>query len=177
MCILAMMSQDHSSLDSTLIVNEIQDLVREVTTIPISGLGVVIKNRFNYTSIYRKVWDAKQKVIAMAFGDWDKSYELLPKWLHAIGKFNPRCWIKFINTPTGHPNYAQFDRVFWAFAPSIEGFKYYRPAISIDATFLYGMYMKKLLIATAVDGNNQIFSLVFAIVDVEYADTWGWVMV
>ena len=30
------------------------------------------------------------------------------------------------------------------------------------------------MIATAIDGNNQIFSLAFAIIDEESTDTWGW---
>ena len=111
-CISAMMSQDHSSLDSILIENEIRDVVREVPSIPILGLGAVIKNRFNYTLIYVKLCDAKQKAIAMVFGDWDKSYKLLPKWLHAVEEFNLGSWTKIINTPIGHPNYAQFDHVF-----------------------------------------------------------------
>ena len=173
-CLSAMMSQDHSGLDSTLIANEIRDLVKEIPTIAIAGLGAVIKNKYNYTPSYRKLWDAKQKAIAMLFGDWDMSYQLLPKWLHAVQTFNPGTWVKFIGTPTGIPNCAQFDRVFWAFAPSIEGFKHCRPVISIDATFMYGKYKEKLLIATAIDGNNQIFPLAFGIVDEESADTWGW---
>ena len=107
------MSQDHSELDSTLIANEIHDLVKEVSTISIAGLSSFIKNKFNYTPTYRKVWKgAKQKAIAMVFGDWDKLYELLPKWFHAVEEFNHGSWVKFISNPTGHLTCAQFDRVF-----------------------------------------------------------------
>ncbi|XP_021602286.1 uncharacterized protein LOC110607473 [Manihot esculenta] len=69
-----------------------------------------------------------------------------------------------------------FDRMFWAFKQSIEGFKHCRPVISIDGTFLYGKYTGCILCATALDGNNQLFPLAFAIVDKEDGDNWSWFM-
>ena len=78
--------------------------------------------------------------------------------------------MKFISNPTGHPICAAFDHTFWSFAPFIEGFKYCRPVISIDATFLYEKHHEKLTIATTVDGNSQIFLLAFAIIDEESTD-------
>ena len=60
-----------------------------------------------------------------------------------------------------------FKYVFWDFAPSIVRFAYCRPVINIDGTHLYGKYKGKLLIAMAIDANNEIFPLAFAIVDDE----------
>ena len=54
-CISTMMSQDHSGLDFTLIVNEIWDLVKEIPTIAVAGLSAVIKNKYNYTPSYKKI--------------------------------------------------------------------------------------------------------------------------
>ncbi|XP_052623600.1 uncharacterized protein LOC111881138 [Lactuca sativa] len=45
---------------------------------------------------------------------------------------------------------------FWAFAPSIKGFHYCRPVISIDGTHLYGKYKGKMLIAMGVDDREGI---------------------
>ena len=61
---------------------------------------------------YRKLWEAKQKAMALVYGDWDKSYDLLPKWLSAVQEFNPDFWMKFISNPTGHPTCAAFDYAF-----------------------------------------------------------------
>ncbi|XP_073099106.1 uncharacterized protein [Elaeis guineensis] len=124
------------------------------------------------SAILSKLWETKQKAMALVYGDWDKSYDLLPKWFSAVQEFNPGSWVKFISNPTGRPTCAAFDYAFWSFAPSIEGFKHCRLIISIDATFLYRKYHEKLMIAT-VDENNQIFLLAFAIVDEEFTDTWG----
>ena len=64
-----------------------------------------------------------------------------------------------------------FNSAFWAFGPCIRGFRHYRLVISIDATHLYGKYKGKLLIAMATDGNNEVYPLVFAIVESESTET------
>ena len=60
-----------------------------------------------------------------------------------------------------------FKRVFQSFGPSIEGFKYCRPLINVDRTYLYWRYDEKLLIAIVFYANNRLFPWVFAIVDEE----------
>ena len=67
---------------------------------------------------------------------------------------------------------AIFESVFWAFNPSVQEFMHCRPAISIDATHLYGKYEGKLMIVMATDANNVIYLLVFAVVKKESKDTW-----
>ena len=63
-----------------------------------------------------------------------------------------------------------FQRVFWSFKPSIKGFEYCRPVLSIDGTHLYGKYKGTLLISMGCDGNNPLFSLPFAITEGENID-------
>ena len=63
---------------------------------------------------------------------------------------------------------------FWSFTPCIDGFKYCKPVISIDGTYLYGKYQGKLLITMATDANNKVFPLTFAVVDIESGSSWGW---
>ncbi|KAL0304655.1 UNVERIFIED_CONTAM: hypothetical protein Sangu_3072700 [Sesamum angustifolium] len=57
--------------------------------------------------------------------------------------------------------------VFWAFKPCIDGFQFCRKIISVDGTHLYTKYKHKLLIAAAMDGNQQVLPLAFAIDDEE----------
>ena len=40
--------------------------------------------------------------------------------------------------------------------------------------FLYGKYIRKLLIATSIDANGHIFPLAFAIVEEESSNSWSW---
>ena len=67
-----------------------------------------------------------------------------------------------------------FKFCFMAFGASIEGWKYCRPIISVDGTFLKCKFGGILLTASSQDGNNQIFPLAFAIVDSENDVSWTW---
>ena len=87
------------------------------------------------------------------------------KWLKALTDSNPGSRVIWRTIPAIVPSCAIFERVFYAFGPSIEGFQHCRPVISIDGTFLYGKYRGKLLIASTWDGDNRLFPLAFAIVE------------
>ena len=67
-----------------------------------------------------------------------------------------------------------FKSVFWAFRSCIVGFKKCRPVISIDATHLYGKYKGKLMISMAIDANNKIYPIAFAVVKSVSTETWDW---
>ena len=41
------------------------------------------------TPIYRKMWIVKQKVVEVAFDNWEKLYNDLPKWLLVLWQFIP----------------------------------------------------------------------------------------
>ena len=87
-------------------------------------------------------------------------------------------WIKptatTLKCDPGVPGTCIFNSAFWAFGPCIRGFRHCRPVISIDATYLYGKYKGKLLIAMATDGDNKIYPLAFAVVESESTESWGW---
>nr|KYP37539.1 hypothetical protein KK1_041262 [Cajanus cajan] len=69
-------------------------------------------------------------------------------------------------------HYVQFHRVFWTFKPCIDGFKYCKPIVQVDGTFLYGKYKGTLHVVVAQDGNNKIFPIAFAIIEGETTEAW-----
>ena len=92
----------------------------------------------------------------------------------AIEQANPECVVIWKTCDINMPNTEIFQRVFWSFNPSIEGFEHCHPVMSIDGTHLYGKYKGTLLIAMGCDGNNQLFPLAFSITEGENTDSWGW---
>ena len=44
----------------------------------------------------------------------------------------------------------------------------------MDGTFMTGQYRGTLLIAIGVDGNNQVVSIAFALVESENSESWLW---
>ena len=93
--------------------------------------------------------------------DWKESYQKLQKLLLAYKDSDLGTQVPYQSINRDIPGTIIFKYVFWAFAPSIARFAHCRPIISIDGTHLYGKYKGKLLIAMAIDANNEIFPLAF----------------
>lgn len=67
-----------------------------------------------------------------------------------------------------------FMYIFVSFAACIERWLHSRQVISVDGTFLKNKYVRTLLIASWMDGNNHILPLPFGIVDSETDAYWEW---
>ena len=110
------------------------------------------------------------------FGTYEEAYDFVPRMLHQIAESNPGTYIDKLDRvhPTKGPNCFILDRVFWAFPQASTGFKYCRPVLSMDGTFLTGKYKGTILTAVAADANNQLLPVAFAIVESENTDSWLW---
>ncbi|KAA0068121.1 protein FAR-RED ELONGATED HYPOCOTYL 3-like [Cucumis melo var. makuwa] len=69
---------------------------------------------------------------------------------------------------------ARFLYFFVALSASISGWQHCRPIISIDGTSLKNKYGDILLSASTPNVNDQIFPLVFYVVDSENDFSWTW---
>ena len=123
--------------------------------------------------------DSKQKDLEMAFGSWEQSYSYLPIWFTAAQHFIPGTIVKYKTSSSmeegdDNPLRVILNRVFWAFNPCIEGFKYCKPLVQVDGTFLTGKYNDTLLTAIGQDGSRNNFPLAFAIVESETKEAWMW---
>ena len=72
----------------------------------------------------------------------------------AIKQANPECVVIWKTIDNSVPNNETFQRLFWSFKLSIEGFLSFRPVLSIGGTHLYMKYKGTLLIAMGCDINN-----------------------
>ncbi|KAL5164930.1 Spermidine hydroxycinnamoyl transferase [Glycine soja] len=151
-CLNMTMTQDHEKLDSNLIATCVVGMIREDPSIKISLIQERINSEFSYKVSYRKAWMAKQKAIAIEYGDWEESYAKL-----SVSR-----------------EHCQFHRVFWTFGQCKEAFKYCKPIIQVDGTHLYGKYRGTLLMATSQDGNGGVLPLAFAVVEGETLTAWSW---
>lgn len=69
---------------------------------------------------------------------------------------------------------SRFLYYFMSMNSFIKGWKYVRPVIVVDGTFLKSKFHGSLLTACGMDGNQQIFPLAFGIVDNENNASWQW---
>ncbi|XP_073223511.1 uncharacterized protein [Cicer arietinum] len=127
---------------------------------------------------YRKAWLGKNKAIEQIYGNWEKSYNLLPRWLLVMQTFAPRTIIKMETIPAYNEHglingMTIFHRLFWAYVPCISAFKFCKPIVQVDGTWLYGKYKGTLLVAVAQDGNDNIIPIAYALVEGETKEAWS----
>ncbi|KAH1249957.1 hypothetical protein GmHk_05G013223 [Glycine max] len=178
-CLNMTMTQDHEKLDSNLIVTCVVGMIREDPSIKVSLIQERINNEFAYKMSYKKAWLAKQKAIAIEYGDWEESYAKLSSWLTHMQNHSPGSYFQvlhddFIVGNTVSREHCQFHRVFWTFGQCKEAFKYCKPIIQVDGTHLYGKYRGTLLMATSQDGNGGVLPLAFVVVEGETLTVWSW---
>jgi len=178
-CLSTMQPADHVNLDSNQIGSIVMNSVKENPSIPIKSLIAEIKNCFGYSVSYDKAWNGKQKALAKEFGDWEESYNKLPRWYQAVQQSNPGTIIQCTGSPVQvsgqlDPSCYIMERVFWSFGPCIQGFNYCKPVVQVDRTFMTGRYQGTLLTTLAQDGSRNIFPLAFAIVEGETKEALIW---
>ncbi|XP_021623810.1 uncharacterized protein LOC110623189 [Manihot esculenta] len=145
-CTNPQLTKNHSQLDENFICSFIFALLEQQPDIKIAAVQAELRDKFGYEPFMTAHHHFNPETVYMIEDN-----------LHWINeRLNPMCRV--------------FDCMFWAFKQSIEGFKHCRLVISIDGTFLYEKYTGCILCATALDGNNQLFQLAFAIVDKEDSD-------
>ncbi|KAL0292604.1 UNVERIFIED_CONTAM: hypothetical protein Sradi_6982800 [Sesamum radiatum] len=68
-----------------------------------------------------------------------------------------------------------FDRMYFSLWALKKGFlEGCRPIIGLDGCFLKTVYGGQLLVAVGRDGNDNMFPIAMAVVQVENRDSWGW---
>jgi transposase-like protein len=67
-------------------------------------------------------------------------------------------------------------RVFWSFPQTEHAFRYCQPVVLVDGTFLTEKYRGTLMMAAAVDPEDQIVLMAFALAEGENNESWLWFM-
>ncbi|KAM6556547.1 hypothetical protein CsatB_003566 [Cannabis sativa] len=115
---------------------------------------------------YEKAWRCREKALMYSRGTPAAAYSQLPGYFYVLEQKNPGTITDIITEDN------RFKYCFWSLAACRRGFKFCRPVISIDDTFLKTRFGGTMLVAVAYDANNQLFSIAFAIVDSENHDSW-----
>ncbi|KAL0284714.1 UNVERIFIED_CONTAM: hypothetical protein Sradi_7190500 [Sesamum radiatum] len=132
-----------------------------------------VKDHTRYDIPYQKAWYSLKMAREIIYDTWESSVQKLPKYMGALKKYNPGTIVEWEHKTFKPSTGAHvIGYIFWAFAPCIEGFQFCRNIISVDGTHLYTKYRHKMLIAAAMDGNQQVLPLAFAIVDDESTSSW-----
>ncbi|XP_057760181.1 uncharacterized protein LOC130980529 [Arachis stenosperma] len=154
-CLASSISSDHRSLDYHVISTFVMPMVRAHAGVNIKVLQNATAAHFGFRPTYRRVWMAKQKAVAVIYGDWEESYNELPRWVLGVQLTMPGTVAVLRTCPVRVGG--QVD--------DSQAFRHCKPLVSIDGTHLYGKYGGTLLIAIAQDGNSNILPVAFALVE------------
>ncbi|XP_061343247.1 uncharacterized protein LOC133289351 isoform X1 [Gastrolobium bilobum] len=129
-----------------------------------------IKREYGIQLNYSQAWRAKEIAREQLQGSYKEAYTQLPFFCEKIKETNPGSFAAFTTKED-----SSFHRLFVSFHASISGFQQgCRPLLFLDRTPLNSKYQGELLAATAVDGDDGIFPVAFAVVDAENEDNWHW---
>ncbi|TXG63211.1 hypothetical protein EZV62_010205 [Acer yangbiense] len=129
-----------------------------------------IHRNFGIELKYSQAWRGIETAREELQGSCKASYNRLPWLCQKIVETNPGSVVTLITRED-----LSFHRLFVAFHASLCGFQNgCRPLIFLDTLTLKSKYQSELLTATALDGDDGIFPVAFAVVDVLNDDNWHW---
>ncbi|KAL2906380.1 Dystrophin-related protein 2 [Bienertia sinuspersici] len=147
--------------------------IRANFEIPVKTLQELCLERYGVTVQLSTMYKVKAEAVKQILGSHDGNYSKLPQYISQIMTTDPNAYAYLSWLNYGPESPLVFKRMFISFEAQYEGFiKGCRPLIGIDGCHLKGNYNGCLLSAIALDGNQQIFPIAYAVVGEESKDNW-----
>ncbi|XP_021747335.1 uncharacterized protein LOC110713178 [Chenopodium quinoa] len=141
--------------------------IRQIQERALTDLGIKVS--------YFKAWLARCRAKLIIFCSSAEQYAKVWDYAKALVVHNPGTGCVVVVDGIEQPEPPLFLRMFVCLAPLRDGFvSGCRPIIGVDGCHLKGAYPGQILVVVAKDGNNHIFPLAWATVEIENKDTWSW---
>lgn len=136
------------------------DWVREDPCVGAKEMQRRIKDKYKCQIPYKRVYAGRELALDKVYGRSQDSFDMLFRWKVEVERRCPES-VVIIEYHTINEKRC-FSRIFVAFKACVDGFLGgCRPYLSIDSTFLTGMFKGQLATACAVDGHNWLFLVAF----------------
>ncbi|XP_021749859.1 uncharacterized protein LOC110715580 [Chenopodium quinoa] len=146
--------------------------IRANNDVPAKALNVLLWKRYGVNMAQSTLYRVRTKALVEIHGGHDASYKDLPMYYDVIKQLNPNSLAHCAWKIVGPDRPMVFSSIFIAFKASIDGLSAgCKSLIGVDGAHLKGNYGGVLLSAVALDGNNEIFPIAWAIVGAEDADS------
>ncbi|CAI9287636.1 unnamed protein product [Lactuca saligna] len=120
--------------------------------------------------------NAKRFALCEIEGDLKDHYSKLWDYGAEIKRANPRSHVEVYVQPQNN-SIVVFERFYVSFKGVVDGWlDRCRKVIGIDGCFLKGICKGELLSAVGWDGNNNIYPIAWAVVNVENKNNWKWLL-
>ncbi|KAI9177565.1 hypothetical protein LWI28_016719 [Acer negundo] len=129
-----------------------------------------MKTMYGIQVMYSKAHDALQYALSLTYGTHEESFKLLPSFAYVLEQQNPGTI-----TDLQCADDDTFLYFFMSLGSSIKGFRRcMRSVIAVDGTHLKGRFGGIMFVATAQDGNEQVYPIAFGYGDSENNLSWEW---
>ncbi|XP_031130170.1 uncharacterized protein LOC116031942 [Ipomoea triloba] len=119
---------------------------------------------------YRAIKKAKKVIEGEAIEFFNKIWD----YVLEIEKTNPNTTWKVKESDLKYEGRSRFLRMYFCWEACKEGYKFCRKIIGVDGCYLKSKFGGQLLTAVGIDGNDNIFPLAYAIVELETKESWSW---
>ncbi|CAL2227495.1 unnamed protein product [Prunus armeniaca] len=140
----------NKAMGSRLVSSIVKDKVRSNPLVRPIELITDLKENYGLDIPYHVAWYGKESATKDLHGDEELSYAHLPWYVNVLKASNVGSHCVLDCGEDG----SRFQRIFICFKASIEGFRWCRPMLFIDGTFVTNKYKGTLLGATAKNGNK-----------------------
>ncbi|XP_040364468.1 uncharacterized protein LOC121050009 [Rosa chinensis] len=144
------------------------DKVRSDPLIKPKDIVKHFKHDYGFDIPYHMAYRGKEAANKTLHGSEAFGYSLLPWYIDTLKRTNSGSYCILDSLDN------RFRRLFISYGACINGFKYCRPMLFLDGTFIKNKYKGMLLGACAKTGNKDVFPFAFAIVDAESKENWRW---
>ncbi|XP_057248887.1 uncharacterized protein LOC130590461 [Beta vulgaris subsp. vulgaris] len=123
---------------------------------------------------YYKAYYARLMALYLIHGIATEQYNKVWDYATTIRKYNPGSSAFVMVTGIERPPIV-FQRMYVCLQPCKEGFiQGCRHILGVDGCHLKGIWPGVCLVAVGKDGNNNLFPVAWAVVEVENTDSWTW---
>ncbi|MQL93962.1 hypothetical protein Taro_026614 [Colocasia esculenta] len=171
-CGCDIMSDEHPRTSKKWVANAVKGKLVDKPTYRASEMMSDIRREYGICIPYHQAWWGKEVVVSSLYGDFRTSY-------HMLNWYNERA----LQTNLGSilslevdPETQRFKRFFICFEASAYGFEVgCRPMLFLDGTHIKQHRVQGVILAaSALNGNNELFTVAYSIADSETYDNWVW---
>ncbi|MQL82228.1 hypothetical protein Taro_014693 [Colocasia esculenta] len=166
------MSDGHPRTSKKWVANAVKGKLVDKPTYRASEMMSDIRREYDICIPYHQALWGKEVAVSSLYGDFRTSYHMLNWYSERALQSNPGSILSL----EVDPETQRFKRFFICFEASAYGFEVgCRPMLFLDGTHIKQHRVQGVILAaSALNGNNELFTVAYSITDSETYDNWVW---
>ncbi|BFG21669.1 hypothetical protein CerSpe_079430 [Prunus speciosa] len=165
--------ENNTSVTSTWLADRYADDLSINPKMDVKTMKAMVRKDYMAQISRWKAYRARSIVNEKLEGSYQEQYSILRDYCEELKRSNPGSTIMLKTELEGEK--VRFHRLYICFAALKTGFiEGCRPIVGLDGCHIKGPHPGQLLAAVGIDGNNGMYPIAYAIVEIENKSTWTW---